>query len=138
MWDHGTIPIYMGWTTFILIPNVNKNNQGIGLLEFLYKVMGAIIDKMINNAVIFHDALHGFREWRGTRTAITELKISQELVSMYQDSLFLVFLDLRKAYDNLDHSRILKTLEGYRSGTKLRGIMAEQWARQDAVTRKNG
>ena len=52
---------------------------------------------------------------------------------MDQDPLFLVFLNLIKAYDNLDYGRILKTLERYRAGPKMRGIVAELWARQEVV-----
>ena len=44
----------------ILIPKDNTYNQGIGLLEVLWKVVDAIIDKHINKAVTFHDVLHGF------------------------------------------------------------------------------
>ena len=31
-----------------------------------------------------------------------ELKLAQDLSRVYQDPLFLVFLDLRKAYDTVD------------------------------------
>ena len=48
-----------------------------------------------------------------------ELKLLQELTSVYQDPIFLVFLGLRKAYDNLDRGRLLQVLEGYGAGPKL-------------------
>ena len=54
-----------------------------------------------------------------------ELSTAQDLDSIYQDPLFLVFLDLRKAYDTLDSGRLLQTLEEYRAGPRLRGIMEE-------------
>ena len=44
-----------------------------------------------------NDVLHGFRSRRGTGTAIMELKLYQELASIDQDPIFLIFLDLRKA-----------------------------------------
>ena len=50
----------------------------------------------------------------------------------------MVLLDSKKAYDNLDHGEILKTLEGYRVGPKMRGILSEFWACQEVFTRKNG
>ena len=65
-----------------------------------------------------------------------ELNLAQELSSMDQDSLLLVFLDLRKEYDNLDCGQLLKTLEGYGSRPKMRGIMAEFWAHQEVFTQK--
>ena len=64
------------------------------------------------------------------------LDIDKYLVSLDQDPLFLVFLDLRKSYHNLDHGRLLKTLERYGVGSKMRDILAEFWAWQDVVTQK--
>ena len=49
-----------------------------------------------------------------------ELKILQELVNVDQDLLFLVFLDFRKVYDNLDRGSLLHTLEG--QGRKCRSF----------------
>ena len=49
-----------------------------------------------------HDVLHGFRAGRGMGTAILDLKLAQDISIIDQDPLFLVFLDLRKAYDIVD------------------------------------
>ena len=122
----------------ILIPKGKADTQGIELLEVLWKVVGSIIDTCIKKAVTFHDFLNGFRAGGRTRTAIMELKLAQELESVYQDLLFLVFLDLRKAYDNLYCGRLLKTLEGYWVGPKMRVVLADLWARQEVFTRQNG
>ena len=43
-------------------------------------------------------------------TAIMELKLVQELASVNHDPIFLVFLDLQKAYDNLNRGRLIQTL----------------------------
>ena len=67
-----------------------------------------------------------------------DITMSQELVSIDQDPLLLVFLELRKVYDTLDRRFLLKTLEGYRSGPKLHGILVEFWESQWVVTRKRG
>ena len=57
---------------------------------------------------------------------------------MDQDLIFLVLLDLQKAYDNLDRCCLLNTWEGYEAGPKMQEIMMEFWVRQEVVTRKNG
>ena len=65
-------------------------------------VVEAVIGTHIKYIVRFHNALYGFCSGRGTGTAIMEIKPAQELASVEQDPLLLVFLDLRKAYDKLD------------------------------------
>ena len=59
-----------------------------------------------------------------------ELKLVQEFASLDQDPLFLVFLEQRKYYNNLDRGRLLQTLEGYGAGPKLWGLLAEFWSFQ--------
>ena len=76
-YKHGSIPVELGCIILILIPKVNSYNQGIGILEVLWKVVEAIIDKCIKNVVTFHDVLHGFCSERGMGTAIIELKLVQ-------------------------------------------------------------
>ena len=51
-----------------------------------------------------------------------------------QEPLFLLFLDLRKVYFNLDRGQVMKTLEGYREGKKMQVIIMEFWERQEKVT----
>ena len=51
--------------------------------------------------------------------------MAQDLARIVQDPLFLVLLDLSKAYDTLDHRRLMQTLEGYRVVLKLCEIMVE-------------
>ena len=62
----------------------------------------------------------------------------QELAIIYQYPLLLVLLDLWKAYGILYHRQLLRTLEGYGSGTKIQGLLAEFWENQEVITRKNG
>ena len=58
-------------------------------------------------------------------------------MSIEQDPLFLVFLDLPKSYNTLDHGRILHTLEGYGTGLKMWGILVRFWVNQKVVARQN-
>ena len=52
-----------------------------------------------------------------------ELTLAQELESIGEDPLFLVFLDSWMYHDNLDRGLLLHTLEGCRSEPKMSGIM---------------
>ena len=73
--------------------------------------MEYIINTCLRASIQFNDVLHGFRVGRGTGAANMELKLSQELAIVDQDPLFLVFLNLRKAYNTVDRSRLIMTLE---------------------------
>ena len=62
----------------------------------------AVINTQIKSVVQFHDVLQDFCAGREMMTAIIELKLAQELVSVDHDSLFLVLLDLGKVHINVD------------------------------------
>ena len=117
MWRTGEIPHDLGWKILVLVTKGTTDTRGIGLLEALWKVVEALIGTRFRAILQMHEVLYGFRAGRGTRTAIMELKLDQELSRIYQDPLFLVFLELRKAYNTVDQDRLLITLEGY--GTVL-------------------
>ena len=52
--------------------------------------------------ITLYDVLHLLHVVRGTRTDIPELKITQDLDRIDQYPIFLVLLDLHKAYNTLD------------------------------------
>ena len=67
-----------------------------------------------------------------------ELKLIQNLASIDHDTVFLVFLDLQKAYKTLDRERLIQTLEGYGGGPHLCGLLENFWAHQKVVPIHNG
>ena len=119
MWHTGDIPQELGWTLLVLITKGTTDTQGIGMLEILWKVVEALIYTRIIASLNMQDVSHRFRDGRGTRAAIMELKLAQELAIIDQSPLFLVFLDLRKAYDTVEQEQINITLEGYGAGPSL-------------------
>ena len=48
-----------------------------------------------------------------TGTATLEAKLLQQLASLREEVLYVIFLDLHKAYDALERSRCLEVLDGY-------------------------
>ena len=74
-------------------------------------------------ATTFHDALHGFRAGCGTGTATLEAKLLQQIAALREEVLYVIFLDLTKAYDALDSSRCLEILEGYSVGPNARRLL---------------
>ena len=80
-------------------------------MEVVWKVVAVIINRRFKSSITYHDALHGFRTGRGTGTATLESKLLQQLAAMREEVLYVIFLDLTKAYDALDRSRCLEILE---------------------------
>ena len=46
---------------------------------------------------------------------------------MREEVLYVIFLDLTKAYDALDRSRSLEILKGYEVGERVRRMLKEYW-----------
>ena len=118
------------WTILVLIPKGNTDTWGIVLLETLWKAVEAIIDTCLWASIQFHDVLCEFRAGRNTETVTMEIKLYQELASVNQDPLFLVFLDPRKAYDTVDRGRLIRTLEGYGAVPQMYKLHKNFWAHQ--------
>ena len=78
----------------------------------MWKVVAAILNLRFTVSITYHDALRGFREGRGTGTATLEVKLLQQLAALREEVLYVIFLDLHKAYDALDRSRCQEILEG--------------------------
>ena len=73
------------WQTVVLIPKGKGEFREIGLVEVTWKVMTVILHQRLTVGIKQHDALHGFREGRGTGTAILEDKLLQQLAAMREE-----------------------------------------------------
>ena len=67
-------------------------------------------------SITFHDFLHRFWAGRGTGTAILEAKLLWQLAPLREEVLYMILLDLNKAYGALGRSRCLEILEGCSAG----------------------
>ena len=54
---------------------------------------------------------------------------------MREEVLYVIFLDLTKAYDSLDRSRSLEILKGYGVGDRVRRLLTVYWERTTMVAR---
>ncbi len=70
-----------------------------------------------------HDSLHSCQHQRGTRTAILEAKLVQQLSHLGMQPFYGVFLDLRKAFNAMDREQCNIILEGYRAGPRMVGLI---------------
>ena len=89
-------------------------------MEVIWKVVVVILHCRLTQGITFHDALHGFREGHGTGTSTLEAKLLHHLAAMREEVLYMIFLDLTKAYNALDRSRSMEILKGYGLGDRVR------------------
>ena len=101
-------------------------------------VVAAILHRRLTTDITYHDFLHGFRAGRGTGTATLEAKLLQKIAAMRGEVLYVIFLDLTKAYDALERSRSLEILEGYGVGPRARRILQTYWGKSTMVARAGG
>ena len=70
------------WQVVVLITKGQKDYREIGLVEVMWKVVVAILNRRLTTSITFHDFLHGFWAGRGTGTATLEAKTLQQLAAL--------------------------------------------------------
>ena len=63
----------------VLISKRKREYHGIGLVEVMWKVVAAILNKRLTASITFHDLLHRFRVGCSTGTVTLEAKLLQQL-----------------------------------------------------------
>jgi hypothetical protein len=132
IWEWGEIPEQMSWMVIILLPKGGGNFQGIGLLDPFWKVVEKIMMCQMGS-IEFHPCLHGGLPKRGTGMATIEAKLAQQLAWMEQEPLYQVFVNLRKASDQLDQEQCLAIMTGYGVGPKLLRLQTAFWNQAQMV-----
>ena len=127
VWETGEIPQQLLRIIIVLIPKGNSGDyRGIGLLEVIWKVIERILDGRLSK-IKLHDCLHGFREKRGCGTGIMEAKLAQQLAFIERTPLYVIFIDLHKAYDAMHRGRCLEILRAAGVGEKALRLIARFW-----------
>ena len=119
VYETGTLPAQASWMIVVLLPKPDGGVRGIGLVEALWKLIASVVNARLQSSIVFHDSLHGFRPARGCGTAVYEAKLFQQLAGIDGVAVYEVFLDLRKAYDAVDRSRLEEILKGYGVGPSM-------------------
>ena len=86
----------------VLIPKGLGGYRGIFLVEVVWKVVMVILNSCLAAYITFHDILREFQADRGTGTASLEAKILQQLTSMREEVMYVIFLGMYNSYDALD------------------------------------
>ena len=100
----------------VLIYKGKGDYHGIFLMGLVCKVVASILNFRVTASITYHEFLHVFQVVLGRGTITLEAKMLQQLASMREEVLFVIFLDLHKAYYALDRDRYLEILEGYGVG----------------------
>ena len=75
----------------VLIPKGGGDYHGIGLVDVVWKVVAAILNRRLTASITYHDFLHGFRAGRGTGTATLEAKLLQQLAALREEVLYVIW-----------------------------------------------
>ena len=139
IFQFGDVPPEFSQAALVLIPKQEPGKfRRIALLETLYKLTSAIINRRINSAVSWHKGVHGFWRGRSCTTAIAEAKVLVEATRCKGEVLFLVFLDLTKAYDTVDRDRLFTMLEHYGLGPRCIAVLRNAWNDSGMVPKRDG
>ena len=135
---YGRLEEESNWQAVVLIPKWEVEYRCIVLLEVVWKVVEAIINRRITASTSFHGVLHSFRACRGTGNTTLKAKLLHQLAVMREEVLYMIFLELHNPYDALNRDRYLDILEGYRMGPWSNRILQEYWDRLRMVARVGG
>ena len=137
--QEGVVPRSFGVGTLVMIPKAEPGQfRPINLLCVVYKLVASVINGRLMAAIKFDDALHGNMKGRGTGTAIMELKLHQQLRMKKDEPLYMVFLDLKKAYYSLNRERALEILRRYGVGRNILRILSTVWESDTLAPRRAG
>ena len=118
VWKEQQVP--KEWADATLVPNPKKGNltscdnwRGIALLDVVGKVAARIIQLRLQEVAEkeLPESQCGFRKGRGCSDMIFVVRQLVEKASEHRSKLFLLFVDLRKAYDSVPRAAMWRALE---------------------------
>jgi Reverse transcriptase (RNA-dependent DNA polymerase) len=134
----GNIPSSFYNAILVLVPTPgNKGFRGIALLVTIYKIMSMIIHRRLTSTINLHESIHGFCTQRGTGTAITNIKLLMQSIQRDINPMYMIFLDMKKAYDSVDRERILQLLQQYGVGPNICNIIEQIWRNDKLIPKQN-
>ncbi|KAI5644176.1 reverse transcriptase (RNA-dependent DNA polymerase) domain-containing protein [Phthorimaea operculella] len=109
-----------------------NNYRTISLLTHVSKILLKIIQLRLNNKIEenLSEDQFGFRKNRGTREAIIALRLIIERRLELNKNTYIGFIDLEKAFDNVDWTRLFKILKDKNVDWKDRRVIYQLYKRQ--------
>ena len=133
-----------GWKRSVFIPIPKKGNakecsnyHTIALISHASKVMLKILQARLQQYVNHKlpDVQAGFRNGRGTRDQIANIRWIIEKAREFQKNIYFCFLDYAKAFDCVDHNKLWKILQEMGIPGHLTCLLRNLYAGQEATVR---
>lgn len=113
-----TILIYKGGDV-----NNPSNWRPITICSVIRRVIERALDKLLRSYVTLHDNQRGFTSSPGTYINTSILEAVLQRVRTNREDACVVFLDIHKAFDNVGHDHLRRTLESLGVPTKLSNLI---------------
>jgi reverse transcriptase-like protein len=135
------------WKTCTIVPLFKKgdaevcdNYRGISLLSIPSKVLAKVLYKRIEHVVEpkLHEAQCGFRKGRGCVDQIFSLKECLSMARQKDKSVYMCFVDLRKAYDSVNRELLWTVMKEYGVSEKIVKILQSLYDNTRAQVRVKG
>ena len=99
----------------------------------MFKILQARTQQYVNCEIL--DVQAGFREGRGTRDQIANIRWIMEKAREFQKNIYFCFLDYSKPFDCVDHNKLWKILRDMGIPDHLTCLLRNLYASQEATVR---
>src|SRR6218665_3172764 len=145
LWEEGEWPD--DWFDSIFIPIPKKgdtrqctNHRTVALVAHASKIILRMILERIRNRteIEMADEQAGFGKESGTRDQITNLRILMQKAKEHQQTLFMCFVDFKKAFDSIPHETLWVTMIEMGFPGHIINIVTKLYSKQKARAKVAG
>jgi len=145
IWETGEWPEEWTFSTFMSLPKKGDlkqcaNYRTIALVSHASKILLRIILEWIRveTETEIADEQAGFRQGRGTRDQITNLRILMHKSRLHQQPFYMCFVDFKKAFESISHDKLRVTMMDMGYSLHLIDLLAKLYRKQLAKVKVAG
>uniref|UniRef100_A0A8D8R4I6 Craniofacial development protein 2 n=1 Tax=Cacopsylla melanoneura TaxID=428564 RepID=A0A8D8R4I6_9HEMI len=140
----GEVPEDFKESRIVLLPKKSKSKKcedfrTLSILSHASKILTTIVKRRIQDKIDLQldDDQFGFRNGRGTREAILALRLITEECMRVNKPVYIAFVDLQKAFDNVNWNLMMEILKDSNVTFKDRRIISNLYKNQRAYIEIN-
>ncbi|KAG1656246.1 Retrovirus-related Pol polyprotein from type-1 retrotransposable element R2 [Nymphon striatum] len=141
IYETGVLPEDLTKSIFITLPKQPgaidcELHRTISIMSHLVKILLRVVIERIRNKLLpeISEVQYGYRKDKSTINAILVLRMLGERAIEHQQDVFICFIDYSKAFDKVQHTKLIKLLEQINIDDKdLRIIKNLYWNQNAAV-----